>query len=288
MSCRRLLAILIGSGIALSSVAEQATPPKTVRTWFDVDTHGWHFANDRFKVCAAPTCQPENSLTLLGGESFEWALCGGMSVAALRHYINEVQIEPYSAQLKDQELVPTQIDTVQHWGQTFLWWQARPDHGDDHRPAHQHNPQRHASTLVEPRPDPTRRLAETSSPHTIGWETKQEWPRIKSLLDRGFPVHLGIVRAGPSRDASLLGKHHQVLAIGYREYSQPGQIDLIVYDPNHPRKESVIVFHTDRPNNQINSGQVTDGQWERVRGFFTMSFVTFSPDIPASYFIPTI
>ena len=276
MSCRRLLAILIGSGIALSSVAEQATPPKTVRTWFDVDTHGWHFANDRFKVCAAPTCQPENSLTSLGGESFEWALCGGMSVAALRHYINEVQIEPYSAQLKDQELVPTQIDTVQHWGQTFLWWQARPDHTPAERTHRARDLEGHT---IQDR---------TFSSRTIGWETKQEWPRIKSLLDRGFPVHLGIVRAGPSRDASLLGKHHQVLAIGYREYSQPGQIDLIVYDPNHPRKESVIVFHTDRPNNQINAGQVTDGQWERVRGFFTMSFVTFSPDIPASYFIPTI
>ena len=277
MSCRRLLAILIGSGIALSSVAEQATPPKVVRTWFDVDTHGWHFANDKFKVCADPTCQPENSLTSVDGERFEWALCGGMSVAALRHYINEVQTEPYSTQLKDQELVPTQIDTVQHWAQTFLWWQARPDHTPAERAHRARDLEGH--TIQSPR---------SLSSRTIGWETKQEWPRIKSLLDRGFPVHLGIVRVGPSRDPSLLGKHHQVLAIGYREYSQPGQIDLIVYDPNHPRKESVIVFHTDQSNNRINAGQITDGQWERVRGFFTMSFVTFSPDIPASYFIPTI
>ena len=276
MSCRRLLAILIGGGIAMSSVAEQATPPKVVRTWFDVDTHGWHFANDKVKVCASPTCQPENSLTSLSGERFEWALCGGMSVAALRHYVNGVEIEPYSLQLKDQELVPTQIDTVQHWEQTFLWWQARPDHTPAERAHRARDLEGHA---IQSR---------TFSSHTIGWETKQEWPRIKSLLDRGFPVHLGIVRVGPSRDPSLLGKNHQVLAIGYREYSQPGQIDLIVYDPNHPRKESVIVFHTDQSNNQINAGQVTDEQWERVRGFFTMSFVTFSPDIPASYFIPTI
>ena len=277
MSCRRLLAILIGSGIALSSVAEQATPPKVVRTRFDVDTHGWHFANDKFKVCADPTCRPENSHTSVDGERFEWALCGGMSVAALRHYINEVQTEPYSTQLKDQELVPTQIDTVQHWAQTFLWWQARPDHTPAERAHRARDLEGH--TIQSPR---------SFSSRTIGWETKQEWPRIKSLLDRGFPVHLGIVRVGPSRDPSLLGKHHQVLAIGYREYSQPGQIDLIVYDPNHPRKESVIVFHTDQSNSQINAGQITDGQWERVRGFFTMSFVTFSPVIPASYFIPTI
>jgi hypothetical protein len=54
MSCRRLLAILIGSGIACS-VAEQATPPKRCGPGSDVrGTAGT--ANDKVKVYSS-SCQ---------------------------------------------------------------------------------------------------------------------------------------------------------------------------------------------------------------------------------------
>ncbi len=79
-------------------------------TWFDPDTHGWSFQNDAFKVCAAPTCQGENGM----GDvlTFRWALCGGMSLSALRRFMEGRSVEDFSASVKE-ELVRAQIETVQ-------------------------------------------------------------------------------------------------------------------------------------------------------------------------------
>lgn len=66
---------------------------------------------------------------------------------------------------------------------------------------------------------------------------------LKSRIDRGIPVPLGLYGAGGQYN----GKEHQVLAIGYdcgryrgdlKNYKD--DLKIYVYDPNHPRKIMIL------------------------------------------------
>lgn len=66
--------------------------------------------------------------------------------------------------------------------------------------------------------------------------SQKAWNKLKTSLDRGKPVPLGLVR-----DTKHLFDNHQVLAVGYEEKSEvEGIID--VYDPNCPGQVSTIGF----------------------------------------------
>ena len=245
---------------ALSSSAPALPPAErswvTARTWFDPDTHGWPFPNDRFAVCAAPTCKMENALGNLARDvlEFRWALCGGMSLSALRRFRGSSAVEDFSAQLKDGELVPAQLDTLvpATWAK-FVEWQAKPD-------------QPH-----------------TLAPHSIGYSTKVEWPLIRNAIDQGAPVILGVIRTGPTNDPSEAGKNHQVLAIGYQYAATGGDIWVFAYDPNHPRAIATLSMNFDLPENQIGAAQDTG---EKVRGFFTIPVGSGAPGSPpAAYWV---
>ena len=57
-------------------------------------------------------------------------------------------------------------------------------------------------------------------------------PVLKSYLDNGIPVVLGLVKVGPTNLPVGLTDNHQVLAFGYREGSSAKEV--FIYDPNYP------------------------------------------------------
>jgi hypothetical protein len=63
-----------------------------------------------------------------------------------------------------------------------------------------------------------------------------EWPRIKSDLDAGRPVPLGLIKV-KSDEPEDLGKNHQVLAYGYD--LDGTDLSIWLYDPNYPDRDDV-------------------------------------------------
>jgi hypothetical protein len=64
--------------------------------------------------------------------------------------------------------------------------------------------------------------------------SKREWNKLKTGVDAGRPVPIGLVRATKN-----VYENHQVLAIGYDEADEVHGL-LYVYDPNCPDVESTI------------------------------------------------
>jgi hypothetical protein len=212
-------------------------------TSFDPAIHGWPFKNEPRKVCAAPTCKDEHIGKVFKKIlRFKWALCGGMSLGAARRFNRGIPVEPFSPKLKE-ELVRYQMDSVVSSGAwwTFLEWQARPD------------------------------FPHTIALHTIGKSTKDEWPKLKRYLDRGSPRVIGLIRVGPTNNPGKVSDNHQVLAIGYRWNAFTNEIEIKVYDPNHPNKTSTIYWNNKLSKNQINAIQKTPEYGSnKVRGFFVV------------------
>jgi hypothetical protein len=65
-----------------------------------------------------------------------------------------------------------------------------------------------------------------------------EWPRIKTSLDTGQLVPLGLVKV-KSNDPHDLGKNHQVLAYGYD--LDGAELTLHLYDPNYADNDGVQI-----------------------------------------------
>ncbi len=67
---------------------------------------------------------------------------------------------------------------------------------------------------------------------------RREWPRIRAGIDVGQLPQVGLVRvAGPN--PLTLGRHHQVLAWGYRLDAAAGTLAIRIYDPNWPGRDDV-------------------------------------------------
>jgi hypothetical protein len=63
-----------------------------------------------------------------------------------------------------------------------------------------------------------------------------EWPAIKSDLDAGHPVPLGLIKVKSARPRDL-GQNHQVLAYAYD--LEGTTLSISVYDPNYPNNDDV-------------------------------------------------
>jgi hypothetical protein len=63
-----------------------------------------------------------------------------------------------------------------------------------------------------------------------------EWPKIKSDIDAGHPVPLGLIKIKSSIPHDLC-KNHQVLAYGYD--LDGTNLTLHMYDPNYPDRDDV-------------------------------------------------
>jgi hypothetical protein len=99
-----------------------------------------------------------------------------------------------------------------------------------------------------------------------------EWPRVRTLLDRGLPATLGVVTVSGA-NPFLLGHNHQVVAYGYQQAGP--DVTLLVYDPNSGPADSVAVrFSTAAPGTGF-AHNIAVG-WP-VRGFFLTKYVPAMP-----------
>jgi hypothetical protein len=65
-----------------------------------------------------------------------------------------------------------------------------------------------------------------------------EWPGIRTELDRGSPVPLGVITVS-SRQAKDLALNHQVLAYAYTTNGNASTVR--VYDPNRGRRDDIAI-----------------------------------------------
>ena len=254
------------------------TVPKnqTIRrfTRFKPMYHANPFINRSHVVCAAPTCQDEHAgdmalaaavvdpsgvtsatIKLLQKFStFNWALCGGLSLTALEDYRAGRKPQDFSPTVKER-LVRNQLRTLAPtiWLK-FIEWQAKP---------------------TQPH---------TMSPHTIGSSTKGEWPKVKQAIDSGAPIILGLIR-NQNATGGGVSKNHQALAIGYAYNRLTTKVTIYTYDPNYcptalgstcasAIAASELTFYTGIPRNQIKATyKDPDGNTvsPATRGFFVIS-----------------
>jgi len=66
----------------------------------------------------------------------------------------------------------------------------------------------------------------------------REWRAIRADIDAGRPASLGLVRSAAVNPFSLT-TNHQVLGFAYE--AGPAQATIRVYDPNHPRRDDVVL-----------------------------------------------
>jgi len=109
----------------------------------------------------------------------------------------------------------------------------------------------------------------------IGSRTRSgEWPHVRSSLDRGAPVTLGVITVASRRPRDLI-HNHQVLAYGYRLSGD--QVTLRVYDPNRAGRDDIAIVFTTGQTTGRTTGKPTDKTTfthnlgigrSPVRGFF--------------------
>jgi hypothetical protein len=109
----------------------------------------------------------------------------------------------------------------------------------------------------------------------LAWRTIEvQWPQIRSDLDGGIPVPLGVVTVSSTSPADL-GVNHQVLAVGYRAAGR--KIVMRVYDPNQGQRDDVYIqFDTGAPT-KATAFAHNLGIARTVRGFFRAAYTPATP-----------
>jgi len=93
-----------------------------------------------------------------------------------------------------------------------------------------------------------------------------EFRKLRTRLDKEQPAVLALIRADREGD---LTKNHQVIAHAYSYDEQSGDLQIKLYDPNHPRKTPTLTMNFKTPNSGINARQSTG---EPLRGFFVVDY----------------
>lgn len=98
-------------------------------------------------------------------------------------------------------------------------------------------------------------LASAGSQASRDRETVRDaWPSIKAAIDRGEPPMVGLVRRAGWNPLAL-GLGHQV--VGYRYDETSTQIEVGIYDPNHPGADDVVILVQRRPDGSYAQTQLT-------------------------------
>jgi hypothetical protein len=86
--------------------------------------------------------------------------------------------------------------------------------------------------------------------HGRAWRMiKEEWPKIKSDIDKGNPSPIGLV-LWKSMNPSDMKHHHQVLGYGYQ--LNGNDLKIHVYDPNSPGDDIMISLNISDPIHTTN------------------------------------
>jgi hypothetical protein len=109
------------------------------------------------------------------------------------------------------------------------------------------------------------------------WRTiRVQWPQIRTDLDHGTPVALGVVTVASANPADL-GQNHQVLAFDYEIAGD--RVSLRVYDPNRGQHDDVeIRFDTGDPTVPTTFDHDLDLA-HPVRGFFRSAYAPAQPPL---------
>ncbi|QIZ08330.1 hypothetical protein HFZ78_17705 [Priestia megaterium] len=179
--------------------------------------------------------------------------CGGMAFAALDYFLKGIPVPKYTGNLFNAQVPPDG-----HWLADYIYsrlmdsflvpssikyvhWTLASDH----------------STVF-------------GGKGVTRWTKEEEFPKLRSLIDAGRPVVLGLI------DATNLGeigsKNHQVLAYGYEWHSKADIMKVFVYDNNTIRSE--VVLSSERGNPHFDATN-TD-PW---RGFFVIDYQQKTPPV---------
>lgn len=111
----------------------------------------------------------------------------------------------------------------------------------------------------------------------LGWRTvRVQWPQIKTDLDRGLPVPIGVVTVA-SRKPADLAFNHQVLAYGYQ--ADGSRLVVRVYDPNRGRRDDITIgMDTSAPAKGIAFDHNLGLGRRPVRGFFRTAYTPRTPE----------
>jgi hypothetical protein len=98
----------------------------------------------------------------------------------------------------------------------------------------------------------------------------REWPAVRTRLDGGHLVPLGLIKVKSVRPRDL-AKQHQVLTYGYD--LDAGTVGLCIYDPNYPDRDDLELW--------LNSvtGQLTYSTGESVFCFFHTHYEPQAPPL---------
>jgi hypothetical protein len=198
-------------------------------TTFVPSTHGFHFRNG---ISMTPKfLRPIFDL--------KFGVCGGMCWATLDRYFDEEPTDsaataPLPGSALYKELFWRQMDSTSSWRwfKTIVWQNTFD-----------------------------KKLAELTQ--------KQEWPKVKKLIDEGTPITLCLIQCLPI--IGIPTANHQVLAVGYRvDNTSPDKpIYISIYNPNWPDKDTATLYMTGEGSNAEWKTYVpnTDAS-KKLRGFF--------------------
>jgi hypothetical protein len=102
-------------------------------------------------------------------------------------------------------------------------------------------------------------------------ESKEEWDKLRTQIDGGSPIPLGLVRNSTSPFDC-----HQVLALGYDE-ADDDHGTIYLYDPNCPGKESTIFVGF---GGQVLEAKESCAGAQELMGFFCDDY---SPEDPRKF-----
>ncbi|MCM3569915.1 MIR domain-containing protein [Neobacillus mesonae] len=211
---------------------------------FDPAVHGFLFPN-RFvnTVAKIPGY----------GEVKTFGRCGGMAFAALDYFLKGMPVPKYTGNLFNGEVPPDG-----HWLADYIYSRLMD------------------SFLV---PSSIKYVHwTTASDHStwLGgkgvsrWTKEEEFPKLRSSIDAGKPVALGMVDA--ANLAQIGSENHQVLAYGYEWHPKADIMKVFVYDNNTVGREVVL---SSEPGNPHFDATNTD-PW---RGFFVIDYQQKSPPV---------
>ncbi|MEM1033881.1 MAG: hypothetical protein AAGN82_26335 [Myxococcota bacterium] len=203
------------------------------RTRFKPEVHGFNFSN---------SFQNDVAFDIRTG-----GLCGGMSYAALDYFqtrgrsVPRQDFRPANRTPLQSYLYRRQLDTFRRTAGRWADMGINPRGSRNHKLFHR----------------------------ALG----SEFRRVRSSIDRGVPIVLGLHGA----DAS--SGQHQVLAIGYK--TGPGKaVQIYVYDPNEPNK--TLTMKADLRNKYF--WHVSNGRRKSWRSFFADT--TFRRTTPPAVAMP--
>jgi hypothetical protein len=231
------------------------------RVGFDPQLHGFHFENNfvnhlLLTASLGPIPVASKTIETLGR-------CGGMAFAALDYYFTGTPISGY----RTEDFAPSFVVPPDgHWLADYILFRLW---GSYMLPNFEN-----VGMFIQ--------LNRDSDTEVTNLTKQWAFPRLRSSIDAGSPVALGLIR-GKSSTLSDIGQNHVVVAYGYDFDPSSEAMRVYVYDNNHRGAEVILSSHQGNPYFATSTGEAP---W---RGFFVLSYerndpraFPFTMDPPAS------